>query len=183
MKKLFSIILLGLFLTPLKGQTFYTEIGSTKFTSSVPLHNFSGTSENLVGQINLEENTVDFYIDLETLDTGNAKRDKDMLLTLETKKHPFGEFFGKITSDFDPSSTSEQAVTVEGLFKIHGKEQQITVDGLLTMTDEGLTLNAKWVLLLDDYDIVPPKLLFIKVDQEQKIEINALLTPVTEEGN
>lgn len=161
-----------------EAQTFYTEEGSVKFTSSVPLHAFSGTSENLVGQIDLSEGTVDFYIDLETLDTGNAKRDKDMLLTLETKDHPFGEFFGKITSEFDPSSSDEQMVTVEGLFKIHGEENEIVVEGTLSKTDAGLVLNAAWVLLLDDYKIIPPKLLFIKVDQEQKIEITALLEEV-----
>ncbi len=182
MKLLLILILLTPFIS-VDAQTFYTETGSTKFTSSVPLHDFSGTSENLVGQIDLYENTIDFYIDLETLDTGNAKRDKDMLLTLETKKYPFAEFFGKLTSDFDMSSTSSQMVTVEGLFKIHGYEKEIEVNGTLTNTANGLQLNASWTLLLEDYNIVPPKLLFIKVDQEQKIEINALLTEVKVEGN
>ncbi|GAB5408916.1 MAG: hypothetical protein BalsKO_12810 [Balneolaceae bacterium] len=182
MKKILILLVLTPFIN-VEAQTFYTETGSTKFTSSVPLHDFSGTSENLVGQINLEEKTVDFYIDLETLDTGNAKRDKDMLLTLETKKHPFAEFFGKLTSDFDLTSSAPQEVVVNGLFKIHGEEKEVEVTGTLTKTDSGLELNAAWVLLLEDYNIVPPKLLFIKVDQEQKIEINALLEEVSSEEN
>lgn len=182
MKLLLVLLLLTPFMS-VNAQTFYTETGSTKFISSVPLHDFSGTSENLVGQIDLNENTIDFYIDLETLDTGNAKRDKDMLLTLETKKYPFAEFFGKLTSDFDMNSSSSQVVVVKGLFKIHGYEKEIEVNGTLTKTSSGLQLNAAWTLLLEDYNIVPPKLLFIKVDQEQKIEINALLTEVKVEGN
>lgn len=182
MKKILAFFFLLSFIE-VEAQTFYTETGSTKFTSSVPLHNFSGTSENLVGQIDLEKKTVDFYIDLETLDTGNAKRDKDMLLTLETKQYPFAEFFGKLISDFDPSSSSEQEVTVSGLFKIHGEEKEVEISGTLTKTDTGLQLHVVWTLLLDDYKIVPPKLLFIKVDQEQKIEINALLEEVNDEEN
>lgn len=182
MKKILLLLILLPFIK-VEAQTFYTETGSTKFTSSVPLHDFSGTSENLVGQINLEENTVDFYIDLETLDTGNAKRDKDMLLTLDTKNHPFAEFFGKITSEFDLTSSSPQDVTVKGLFKIHGEEKDVEITGILAKTDLGLELNAAWTLLLEDFNIVPPKLLFIKVDQEQKIEINALLEEVTLEEN
>lgn len=183
MKKLFATLLLVCSFTAVEAQTYYTESGSVIFTSSVPLHNFSGTSENVVGQINLEEKTVDFYIDLETLDTGNAKRDKDMLLTLETKDHPFGEFFGKITSDFDATSSVPQDVVVSGLFKIHGEEKQIEVTGTLTNTDQGLKLEASWILLLDDYSIVPPKLLFIKVDQQQEIELTALLEEVEIEEN
>lgn len=95
MKQLLILFLFFSF-SKVDAQVFFTESGSAKFTSSVPLHDFSGTSDNLVGQINLEDKTVDFYIDLETLETGNAKRDKDMHLTPQTKKYPFAEFFGKL---------------------------------------------------------------------------------------
>ncbi|HCD51041.1 MAG TPA: YceI family protein, partial [Balneolaceae bacterium] len=52
---------------PAIAQKFYTETGKAVFTSKVPLHTFSGTSENLTGMIDLDKNTVDFYIDLATL--------------------------------------------------------------------------------------------------------------------
>ena len=68
-------------------QNFYTESGTAIFYSKVPLHSFSGTSNTLIGAINLVDKTVDFYLDLETLDTGNAKRDKDMKLTLDTENY------------------------------------------------------------------------------------------------
>ncbi len=180
MKKILFLTLLSILSVPVVGQSYYSETGTAQFTSSVPLHNFTGTSESLVGMIKLEDMSVDFYIDLETLDTGNAKRDKDMLLTLETKKYPFGEFFGKITSEFDASSSEEQPVIVEGNFTIHGQTKEVKIEGTLTNTDEGLLVKAAWILNLDDYDIVPPKLLIIKVDEEQAIEIEALLKPVEE---
>lgn len=175
MKKIIPYLFAIALTSPVFAQSYYTENGTAQFTSSVPLHNFTGTSESLVGMIKLDEMSVDFYIDLETLDTGNAKRDKDMLITLETEKYPFGEFFGKITSEFDPSSSDEQAVTVEGNFTIHGQTNQVEIDGTITVTDEGLLVKASWILNLDDYGIVPPKLLLIKVDEEQAIEIEALL--------
>ncbi|MFV1883810.1 MAG: YceI family protein [Balneola sp.] len=157
-------------------QSYFTDSGTAVFHSKVPLHTFSGTSENLTGLIDLENGTVDFYLDLETLDTGNAKRDKDMKLTLETEKFPFGEFFGKITSEFDAASNEAQDVTVEGVFKIHGKEQNINVNGQITLDGNQLKLTAGWILKLEDYEIKPPSLLFIKVDQEQEIELSAVLT-------
>ncbi|MEQ9265323.1 MAG: YceI family protein [Balneolaceae bacterium] len=182
MKKILCTLLLFVPFLNVDAQTFYTETGTAKFTSSVPLHNFTGTSENLVGQVNLDENTIDFYIDLETLDTGNAKRDKDMRITLETKDYPFAEFFGQL-SNYDPSSSQEQAVTVKGTFKIHGKEKEVEIDGTLTKTGDDLLVKAAWILNLSDYEIEPPRLLIIKVDEEQEIEINAILKLVTEEGN
>jgi len=179
MKKLFlASLLLVLSVSFVSAQSFKTEEGKATFYSKVPLHSFEGNSEKLVGLVNLEDGTIDFYIDLETLDTGNGKRDKDMKLTLETKKYPFAEFFGKLDSDFDPESSPVQDVSVKGTFKIHGQEQEIEVEGTLQLTDEGLHVTAGWILSLLDYDIEPPKILFIKVDKDQEIKIDALLKPV-----
>lgn len=176
MKKLLGILFWTSFVVSGFSQSFYTEAGTAIFYSKVPLHSFSGTSNTLTGLINLADSTVDFYVDLETLDTGNGKRDKDMKLTLDTKNYPYGEFFGKLSSAFDPNNPVDQEVTVEGTFKIHGKEKEVTVMGTLRPDGKTLHLKASWILNLDDYEIVPPKLLFIKVDQAQEIEINAALT-------
>ncbi len=181
MKNLFILFAFATLSFSVSAQSFYSETGTAKFTSSVPLHNFTGTSESLVGMIKLDDMSVDFYIDLETLDTGNAKRDKDMLITLETEKYPFGEFFGEIVSDFDASSTAEQPVTVKGDFTIHGQSKEVEIDGTITKTQDGLMVKASWILNLDDYDITPPRLLLIKVDEEQAIEIEVLLKPMEEE--
>ena len=178
MKKL--LLILTLFLSSTfyaHAQSYITEEGKAVFYSKVPLHNFSGTSNNLTGRIDLNDKSVDFYIDLETLDTGNGKRDRDMKKTLKTDKYPYGEFLGTLVSDFDANSDAEQAVKVKGTFKIHGHEQEIEVEGTLQKTAEGLVVKASWILNLDDYEIKPPKILFVKVDEKQEIEIEAVLKP------
>lgn len=181
MKKIiYTLLFIVAVSSNLKAQSFMTENGKATFYSEVPLHTFSGTSDHLTGMINLESNVVDFYLDLTTLDSGIQKRDRDMRETLETNKYPFAEFYGKIISDFDPNTAAIQNVLVKGSFKIHGVEKETEFSGTLEMTSKGLLLNANWILRLEDYDIVPPSLLFVKVDQEQKIEIEALLKPIEE---
>jgi polyisoprenoid-binding protein YceI len=155
-------------------QAFATESGTVEFLSRVPIHSFRGTSHELVGRIALADSTVDFYVDLETLDTGNGKRDKDMRKTLDTKEFPFAEFFGKLVSSFDPAG-GMQTATVRGTFTIHGVSQEIEVTGTLEPVGGALTLAAEWEMRLEDYDIVPPRLLFIKVDQVQLVNIRATL--------
>lgn len=176
----FSFLLLAfllLFAATTHAQVFNTEKGTAEFTSSVPLHTFTGTSDKLIGQVNLDESTIDFYIDVNTLKTGNKKRDKDMRITLESKEFPFAEFFGKLVSPFDPSSTEKQPAVVKGKFTIHGVSQEIEVEGTLQSTAKGLHVEANWDLNLKDYDIVPPSLLIVKVDEVQKVRIDALLAP------
>jgi polyisoprenoid-binding protein YceI len=178
MKKLITTILFLIVCANISNaQEYMTDSGTAIFHSEVPLHSFTGSSDFLTGLINLEDGTVDFYLDLTTLDTGIQKRDRDMKETLETGKFPFAEFFGSLSTDFNPDDTSEQPVKVKGDFKIHGVSREVTIDGTLQMKPEGLMVTANWVLELEDYDIVPPSLLFVKVDQEQKIEIEALLKP------
>lgn len=177
MKYFFFLFILFFSAEITRAQNYYTESGTAIFHSEVPLHTFSGTSEHLTGMINLETGIVDFYLDLATLETGIGKRDRDMRQTLETDEYPFAEFYGKLISDFDTTSADAQKAVVEGKFKIHGVEREIMVEGTLQRTDSGLALQAGWILLLKDYEIVPPSLLFVKVDQEQKIEIEALLEP------
>lgn len=179
MIRIFAIAFLVLsFTTPTLAQTFMGENGKAEFTSKVPLHTFTGSSDFLIGQVNLVENSVDFYIDLTTLKTGNKKRDKDMLITLETKDYPFAEFFGSLQTEFDPSNSAQQPVTVAGEFKIHGVTRKIEVNGFMQSTPEGLSIQAEWQLNIKDYNIVPPSLLVMKVDEVQEIKISALLPPV-----
>ncbi len=158
-----------------QAQVYKTDSGTAVFISKVPLHSFEGKSSYLNGAINLSSKIVDFYIDLETLDTGNGKRDKDMRLTLETKTFPFAEFYGKLVSNFDSTSTLIQPVKVEGFFRVHGKENAVSIEGTLQKIGKELALKASWILNLIDYDIVPPSLLILKVDEEQVIEISAIL--------
>lgn len=178
---IYTLLLILVTSLTLQAQSFMTEKGKATFHSEVPLHTFSGTSEYLIGMINMETKVVDFYLDLTTLDSGIQKRDRDMRETLETDKYPFAEFYGKIISDLDLNSASIQEVVVKGSFKIHGIEKEKEFTGTLKTTSKGLLLEANWILRLEDYNIEPPSLLFVKVDQEQKIEIEALLKPTTEE--
>lgn len=159
------------------GQAYMTKSGHAEFDSSVPLHSFTGKSDHLVGKINLEDSTVDFYLDVNTLETGISKRDKDMLETLEAEEHPFAEFFGKLNSPFDPDKEGAQKVTVDGEFTIHGVTKEIAVKGTLEKTSEGLQLKAAWTLNMKDYNIEPPGILFYRVSEEIDIRINALLKP------
>ncbi len=158
-------------------QSFYSDEGYVEFSSSVPLHSFKGVSNNLVGKIDFDKNTVDFFVDLATLDTGNEKRDKDMRETLEVSEHPFAEFFGRLTSDFNTKSTEPQKVTAKGEFKVHGVPKTVEVTGTLRNTADGLKLTASWTVLLSEHDIEPPGILFYKVNDEQEVSIEILLTP------
>jgi len=130
--------------------------------------------------INLADSTIDFFLDLTTLQTGIGKRDKDLRITLNTDKFPFAEFFGKLVSPFQVDQVGPQRASVEGVFSIHGVTRPFLGEGSLEMLDGAIHLLAEWKLNLKDFNIVPPRLLIIKVHEIQVIRIDATLALVKE---
>lgn len=164
-------------------QVFITESGKAEFISDAPLREFSGTSEKLNGLIDLSQNLLDFYLDLNTLKTGIGLRDRHMRENyLETKKHPFAEFSGKLDEIPDLRPGMSSSVTASGHFTIHGVKKPLVVSGQLTMEDMGyLRLEAGFTVLLSDFNISIPKLVFYELAEEQKVRISATLNPKTNE--
>ena len=156
-------------------QSYLTKSGHVEFDSSVPLHSFTGVSDRLVGKISLPDSTVDFYVDVNTLETGIGKRDRDMLKTLDAENHPFAEFYGKLVSDFNPQNNDPQKVIVEGQFTVHGVSKPVTIDGTLQKTNNGLRVDADWTLNMKDYNIKPPGILFYRVSEKIDLSISATL--------
>lgn len=169
-----------LFAVPIlsSGQSFMTKSGHVEFDSSVPLHSFTGTSDNLVGKITLSDAVVDFYVDVNTLKTGIKKRDNDMLRTLEAEKHPFAEFYGNIASNLDSLRAAPQQVTVEGEFTVHGVSQQLSIPGTIQKVPDGLKVEASWTINMKDYNIEPPGILFYRVSEKIDVSISAILEPI-----
>lgn len=159
------------------GQQFLTENGRVEFLSQAPLNEFTGKSANLNGLIDLEKNVLDFYVDLNTLETGIGLRDRHMRENyLETKKYPYAEFTGKINAPPSLSTGQTASVIAKGTFKIHGIEKEIEVPGKLTQLKEGeMQLDASFTVLLGDYKIDIPKVVFYELAEEQVVTIQAIL--------
>ncbi|MFC3414667.1 YceI family protein [Algoriphagus hitonicola] len=177
--KYLLIIFLVLSFNSVFAQAYQTKTGKAIFLSKAPLNEFTGVSEQLQGLIDLEKNMVDFYLDLNTLKTGIGLRDRHMRDNyLETEKYPFAEFTGKLTSIPELKSGQTQAVAVNGRFKIHGVERDMEITGQLQrMTNGDLSLKANFDILLGDYEIPLPKLVFYELAEKQEVSIEAFLKP------
>ncbi len=175
-KVLLIIFLLTLSISS-RCQVFTTEAGQVQFLSKAPLNEFTGKSSNLNGLVDLDKNLLDFYVDLNTLNTGIGLRDRHMRENyLETKKYPYAEFTGKINAISPLESGQSKSVTARGKFKIHGVEKEIEVPGKLTaLSDSELQLDASFKVLLGDYKIDIPKVVFYELAEEQEVTIKAIL--------
>ncbi len=175
-----SFIILCLLVMSLRveAQSFITDKGNVVFTSTAPLLEFNGISNHLNGLIDFSENTVDFYLDLNTLDTGINLRNRHMRESyLETAKFPFVEFTGRIINQINLDLFESQVVDVAGVFNLHGVKKEINVRGTITPAQDGtVSMNARWEILLADYNIERPRVVFYELSDIQTVKIDAILT-------
>lgn len=177
-KYFFTLTFLFLFwILSLHAQQFITEKGNVVFISKASLSEFEGKSGQLQGLVDLEKNLLDFYLDLNTLKTGIGLRDRHMRENyLETKRFPFAEFTGEIQGIPDLEIGQEKPVIAKGKFKIHGVEREIEVSGKLKMLSaQELRLISDFKVLLSDYKISIPKVMFYELAEEQIVKIEAVL--------
>lgn len=172
-------LFLSLLLIPfreLQAQVYVADDGYVEFVSSAPLLEFKGKSNHLTGMIDLDENLIDFYVDLTTIDTGINLRNRHMRDSyLETDEFPFAEFTGSLNELYDFDRSGKQNVTATGVFIIHGVEQDMEISGTLEETNDGMKLDASWTVLLDDHNIRKPRIVFYELADEQVVNISILL--------
>lgn len=178
MIRVVAIILISLlgFAPVSLAQQYYGENGYAEFESRAPALTFTGTSDNLTGLIDINERTVDFYLDLNTLDTGISLRNRHMRDSyLRTKEFPFAEFKGTFTNDTQvtPLATGTQEVQARGSFTIHGITQERTIYGTLTFDEDGklVLLEAFFEVALADHGISRPRIVFYELSDIQRVTI------------
>jgi polyisoprenoid-binding protein YceI len=173
----FSLLLILVFPEKVFSQGYKTETGNVEFLSKASLNEFTGKSSNLNGLVDFDKNLLDFYVDLNTIDTGIGLRDRHMRENyLETKEFPYAEFTGEIAPKIDIVKGQSKKVTAIGNFKIHGVEKEIEVTGkLYAISDTDLQLEAEFTIMLSDFNIEIPKVVFYELAEEQKVSIKAIL--------
>jgi polyisoprenoid-binding protein YceI len=160
----------------LQAQVYKTDNGKVAFVSKAPLNEFTGTSEKLEGLIDLDKNMLDFFVDLNTLNTGIGLRDKHMRDNyLETKKFPYGEFTGKMKTPIEMAVGKTYEVIAIGDFKIHGIAKPVEVPGKIkVISDTQVELTANFKVNLGDHKISVPKVVFYELSETQEVSIQAI---------
>ena len=169
------------------------ESNLVKFISSTSLLDFEGITNKIDGYIYWEgeeafgkNNQFYFEVDLNSVETGIGKRDRDMREdVLETDKYPITSFGGKFTEVIrDEVDENIYNVTAEGKFSLHGIERETIINARIEKGNDQMNVTCDFTILLKDYNIEAPTLLaFIKVAEEIKLQLNFELEKITENEN
>ncbi len=155
-----------------------------KFISDAPMEDFEGTTNKIDGYMTndgidkLVGSEVYFEVDLNSVSTGIGLRDRHMREDyLHTDKHKFTSFKGKI-NNATKVSDSEYDFTANGKKTIHGVTKDIIIKGKIFKSGNGYKVKANWAIKLPDYNIEVPKFMFLRINDEIKLEVEFNLKQV-----
>jgi polyisoprenoid-binding protein YceI len=187
----YKIILSLLILAPLafsgEYQVDQDKDNLVKFISDAPLEDFEGVTDKIDGYIFwegddlLKNSELYFEVDLNSLDTGIGLRNRHMRENyLHTDKHPFTHFTGKLTKA-EEVQAGEYNVTAKGTMFIHGMERDKVIEGKLVLSNNGYQIQTSFTVALTDYNIEVPQLMFMKIDENMKMELDFYVKQVKKE--
>ncbi len=160
-----------------------------KFISDAPFEDFEGTTDKIDGyaawpggefgeKIDLTGSDIYFEVPLATLKTGIGMRDRDMREDyLETDNFPLAFFKGTITG-IVLRTDSAYDIRTSGAFTVHGVTRSMVINGEVRPEDGRLVVNCVFEVILPDHNIKVPKLLFLRISETIKVELEFYLLAV-----
>lgn len=167
-----------------------------KFISQTTLEGFEGVTDRIDGYVYLGEGTTSadlapgarltgsslyLEVDLASIDTGIGLRNRHMREEyLETDDFPFATFEGVIAAVGEHPDGGLR-ITSPGTFSAHGIGQTRTIDCQVQASGDGYRVGCAFMVSLSDHQIEVPRVMFLKLAEEVRVEIDFSLKPASGE--
>ena len=173
------------------GQEYHVDLDAPRrvvFISSTTLDEFEGVTESIDGYVLLDGSGVRqatalagtemyFEVDLASLDTGIGLRNRHMRENyLEVEEHPFATFSGNV--DSIRGAEDGFVVSARGDFTVHGVSRPLSLSCRATPVAERFRVQCSFPVRLEDHDIEIPRIMFMKLAPEVRLELEFTLEPV-----
>ena len=165
----FSCLYLFPFL--LFGQTFEVSNSSkityygSHFTSDWQGHSSGFRGRIIYDAVNQTTNSCSLRVDLATFDSGNSNRDSNMLTYLDVFQYPDVMF---VSNEIFVEGIN---ASIKGKLTFHGITKDINLTADISFSD-GFNAEGSFIILLSDYEVERPALLFKKIADEMKLEFH-----------
>jgi polyisoprenoid-binding protein YceI len=149
--------------------------GKVSFFSSAPLEDIEATNQSAQSVINTNTKEVAVKIPIKAFKFDNSLMQEHFNENyMESEKFPHATFKGKINEEVDLTKEGIYQVSATGKMNIHGVERDQTIKGKLQVAGGKAILDSSFEVLLVDYKIEVPTVVFQKI--AEKIKVSCLFT-------
>lgn len=158
---------------------FQTTRGEASFISDAPLEIIKASSNELNGLLNAEERTFAFSMKTRSFKGFNSPLQQEHFYEnyIESNLYPNARFSGKIIEPVNLLEPGEHSVRAKGILEIHGVERERVIRVDLTVEDRKITAKSNFEVLLEDHNITIPKMVFQKISEQIRVEVDLEFSP------
>lgn len=160
-----------------QSNTIFCNNGKVKFTSEAAMETIDANSDKLKAAIDKSKNTFAFALEIKTLKGFNSDLQREHFHEnyIETDKFPTASFVGKFIEQVNFSVNGTYTVRAKGMFALHGIQNERIIKGNVVVNNGIVNIIAVFTVRLEDYNIKVPKIVYEKIAEEVRIEINIQL--------
>ena len=175
MKQFLLLIILIFSHQDLVSQQFYTDKGVTKFDGSkAAFEPIKATNNNSVSIIDSKTGQIAAVILISQFDFRLGLMQEHFNENyLESNVYPKSTFEGQIKNfSINELNQDFKEHEIEGVLTIKGVNKDIITKAKIRKIDEKIELSSGFSVMLSDYKVKIPKIVFKKIDEEVKINLN-----------
>lgn len=170
MKKIVLVLFFWFYACEGHGQNIKSETGYVKFFSSALIEDIAAENNEASAYFNPETKEAVFLIPIAGFEFEKSLMQEHFNENyMESDKFPEAYFKGKL-SGFRAGQVESQAIA-EGEMTIHGVTKEIRVPGKIFLSGSSLRMEAIFNVVLEDYQIEIPKLMFQKIAEEVEVTV------------
>ena len=146
---------------------------SVKYSMVHKLHSWEGVSKDLkvATKWNEQKNEIEqisIVVNVASFNSGLSSRDSHMMEVLDGLTYP-RILFSSSSVQYTP-----EGIFVKGKLQFHGVERVIETKVKLEKMNRKLVFSGSLPILLEDYKVERPSLLFVKVDNKIQIDFQVV---------
>ncbi len=135
------------------------------FTSDWQGHSSGFRGRIIYDAVNQTTNSCSLRVDLATFDSGNSNRDSNMLTYLDVFQYPDVMF---VSNEIFVEGIN---ASIKGKLTFHGITKDINLTADISFND-GFNAEGSFIILLSEYEVERPVLLFKKIADEMKLKFH-----------
>jgi polyisoprenoid-binding protein YceI len=173
MKRIFMMLLLAL---PLLALNLELKSGYVAaHTEMLMDNNINPINNHLNASITIENNDITtirgkFWVEMTLFTSDKGDRDESMYEELQTDKFEIATY--TIT---DVTKTDvEDSYTINGILDFHGEKKELSANAKITTVEESLEIEASSMILMSEYGIEMPCMVFMCVRDQVDLLIKAV---------
>jgi polyisoprenoid-binding protein YceI len=177
MKRPFVLVVLMALALCGQAQKYVVEKSMISFYSHASIEDISAKNEKIASIFNAATGEIVFQIPISEFQFAKSLMQEHFNEKyMESDKYPKASFQGVITG-YDASAKGAQQLKAKGKLTIHGVTKEVEIPGTLEKQGDKLSLKSKFIVILEEYNIARPQLLWKNIAEQVEVTAELMYKP------